>query len=316
MEATIEVSNLRKCVGATVALDGTTFTVAPGEVTGFVGLDAPDAGSALIGGQRYASLRHPLSYVGSLLDASALQPSRSTRHHSGQLKHHALTALPELAGRKEARDEQLLRPRTRPARALASASHEDDTMNETAGGRRRWCRARPRWTGVLAVTAGLVLLTAACGGSRGAVSSPSASTTSASVTSRLAYVQCVRARGVPTYPDPQSNGQEPPGTKQLFVNNPRFRTASDACRHLLPNGGQPTQTPQAGAMTQAGAVKLAGCMRTHGYPAFPDPTIDSVGQPVFNVQAAGIAGHSPHLLATIGKCVSLYHLTGLPQASN
>jgi ABC-2 type transport system ATP-binding protein len=102
MEATIEISNLRKSFGATVALDGMTFTVAPGEITGFVGpngagksttmrvilgLDAPDAGSALVGGKRYQSLRHPLSHVGSLLDASALQPSRSARNHLLWLAH-------------------------------------------------------------------------------------------------------------------------------------------------------------------------------------------------------------------------------------
>jgi ABC-type multidrug transport system ATPase subunit len=102
MEATIEISNLRKRVGATVALDGMTFTVAPGEVNGFagpngagksitmraiLGLDAPDADSTLIGGRRYQSLRHSLSHVGSLLDASALQPSRSGRSHLLWLAH-------------------------------------------------------------------------------------------------------------------------------------------------------------------------------------------------------------------------------------
>src|SRR5215469_6512377 len=61
MEATIEVSGLHKRFGPTLALDGMTFTVARGQVTGFVGpngagqsttmrvilgLDAPDAGSA------------------------------------------------------------------------------------------------------------------------------------------------------------------------------------------------------------------------------------------------------------------------------
>ncbi len=102
MEATIEVSGLRKRFGATSALDGMTFTVAPGQVTGFVGpngagksttmrvilgLDAPDDGSALIGGQPYRTLRHPLSHVGSLLDAAALQPSRSARNHLLWLAH-------------------------------------------------------------------------------------------------------------------------------------------------------------------------------------------------------------------------------------
>jgi len=102
MEATIEVSGLRKRFGPVLALDGMSFTVAPGQVTGFVGpngagksttmrvilgLDAADEGTALIGGRPYASLRHPLSHVGALLDAAALQPSRSARNHLLWLAH-------------------------------------------------------------------------------------------------------------------------------------------------------------------------------------------------------------------------------------
>ena len=52
-----------------------------------LGLDAADAGTATIGGRPYASLRHPLSQVGSLLDAGALQPSRSARNHLLWLAH-------------------------------------------------------------------------------------------------------------------------------------------------------------------------------------------------------------------------------------
>jgi ABC-2 type transport system ATP-binding protein len=52
-----------------------------------LGLDAADAGTALIGGKPYASLRHPLSCLGSLLDAGALQPSRSARNHLLWLAH-------------------------------------------------------------------------------------------------------------------------------------------------------------------------------------------------------------------------------------
>jgi hypothetical protein len=194
------------------------------------------------------------------------------------------------------------------------------SMNETTGGRRPWCPARSRRAGALAVTGGLVLLTAACGGSRGAANSPPAGTApgnsvAAAYTGRLAFVRCVRAHGVPDYPDPDSNGQEPPGTKQIFVNDPRFPAAAGACRHLLPSV-QPTQAPQRDAMTTGGALRLARCMRSHGYPAFPDPTIDSAGQPVFNVQAAGIAPHSPQVLATLRGCVSRLHLTGLPTTSS
>jgi ABC-2 type transport system ATP-binding protein len=102
MEATIEVNSLRKRFGPAVALDGMSFTVRPGQVTGFVGpngagksttmrvilgLDAAEEGTALIGGQPYRSLRHPLSHVGSLLDAAALQPSRTARNHLLWLAH-------------------------------------------------------------------------------------------------------------------------------------------------------------------------------------------------------------------------------------
>jgi ABC-2 type transport system ATP-binding protein len=95
-EATVEADGLRKRFGPALALDGMSFTVQPGQVTGFVGpngagksttmrvilgLDRADQGRALIGGRPYASLRHPLSHVGALLDAGALQPSRSARHH-------------------------------------------------------------------------------------------------------------------------------------------------------------------------------------------------------------------------------------------
>ncbi len=102
MDVGIEVAGLRKRFGSTVAVDGLSFTVAAGQVTGFVGpngagksttmriilgLDAPDQGSATIGGWPYASLRHPLSHVGSLLDAAALQPSRTGRNHLLWLAH-------------------------------------------------------------------------------------------------------------------------------------------------------------------------------------------------------------------------------------
>jgi len=102
MEATIDVSGVRKRFGPQQALDGMTFTVQPGQVTGFVGpngagksttmrvilgLDAPDDGTALVGGKPYAALRNPLAHLGALLDAGALQPSRSARNHLLWLAH-------------------------------------------------------------------------------------------------------------------------------------------------------------------------------------------------------------------------------------
>ena len=118
-QATIEVTGLRKRFGRTQALDGITFTVAPGTVTGFVGpngagksttmrvilgLDSVDEGTALIGGRPYTSLTHPMRHVGSLLDAGALQPSRSGRNHllwiarSQQLPSQRVDEVIELVG--------------------------------------------------------------------------------------------------------------------------------------------------------------------------------------------------------------------------
>jgi ABC-2 type transport system ATP-binding protein len=92
----ILVAGLRKRFGATRALDGMSFTVRPGVVTGFVGpngagksttlrvilgLDTPDEGEAAVSGRPYRSLRRPLRQVGALLDAGAIEPGRSARNH-------------------------------------------------------------------------------------------------------------------------------------------------------------------------------------------------------------------------------------------
>ncbi|GAB3448228.1 ABC transporter ATP-binding protein [Actinophytocola sediminis] len=102
MDATIEVRELRKRYGPTPAVDGLSFTVAPGRVTGFVGpngagksttmriilgLDRPDEGSALIGGLPFHQLPNPLCQVGAMLDAAAVHPARTARDHLLWLAH-------------------------------------------------------------------------------------------------------------------------------------------------------------------------------------------------------------------------------------
>jgi ABC-2 type transport system ATP-binding protein len=96
METTIEVRDVRKRYGHTTALDGLSFTVRPGLVTGFVGpngagksttmrvilgLDATDGGTATVGGRPYRTLATPLREVGALLDAGALHPVRRAHDH-------------------------------------------------------------------------------------------------------------------------------------------------------------------------------------------------------------------------------------------
>jgi ABC-2 type transport system ATP-binding protein len=92
----IDVTDLTKRFGDAVAVDGLTFRVEPGRVTGFLGpngagksttlrivlgLDAPTRGTATVAGRRYADLAAPLREVGSLLDAGAVHPGRTARDH-------------------------------------------------------------------------------------------------------------------------------------------------------------------------------------------------------------------------------------------
>jgi ABC-2 type transport system ATP-binding protein len=92
----IEVDRLTKRYGSVLAVDDLSFTVRPGQVTGFLGpngagktttmrvllgLDAPSSGSALIGGRRYAEIIRPLGQVGSLLDAEAVHGGRTAWFH-------------------------------------------------------------------------------------------------------------------------------------------------------------------------------------------------------------------------------------------
>ena len=92
----IVTHGLTKRYGDTLAVDNLSFTVSSGVVTGFLGpngsgksttmrmilgLDRPDAGSALVNGCNYAELSWPLREVGALLDAKAFHPGRSARNH-------------------------------------------------------------------------------------------------------------------------------------------------------------------------------------------------------------------------------------------
>ena len=92
----IEIIDVTKRYGHTVAVDHLSFEVRPGVVTGFlgpngagksttmrmvVGLDAPTSGRIAVDGHAYRDLRFPLHHVGALLEARAIHPGRSARDH-------------------------------------------------------------------------------------------------------------------------------------------------------------------------------------------------------------------------------------------
>lgn len=108
----IEIAGLTKRYGGRTAVDGLTFSVEPGRVTGFLGpngagksttmrmvlgLDRPDAGSVRVNGRPYVAAPLPMREVGALLDARAVHGSRTARDHLLWLAHS--NAIP--AGRVE-----------------------------------------------------------------------------------------------------------------------------------------------------------------------------------------------------------------------
>jgi ABC-2 type transport system ATP-binding protein len=115
MNGGITVAGLTKRYGPVTAVDELTFTVEPGQVTGFLGpngagktttlrmllgLVAPTAGSALIGGQRYAKLAEPRQVVGAVLETTGFHPGRTGRDH--------LRVIASSAGIQRSRIDQVL----------------------------------------------------------------------------------------------------------------------------------------------------------------------------------------------------------------
>lgn len=119
----------------------------------------------------------------------------------------------------------------------------------------------------------------------------------------LAFAGCMRAHGLPGFPDPQisTSGREmqvkiSPGG--LNPNSPAFAAATRACRHLLPNGGAPRAAGTgASVQEQAQGLKFADCLRSHGVPNFPDPERDGT----FNLPS-GLNPQAPQVQRAMQAC--------------
>lgn len=126
--------------------------------------------------------------------------------------------------------------------------------------------------------------------------SPSPAVTSSESTSSegmLAFSRCVRAHGVPDFPDPDGSGHLPPGGKEIAQSSPGFAAAQNACAHLLSSGAG---TAQQRGQKFAFALTVARCLRRHGFPAFPDPTASGQAVP------PGIDPRSPRFHAAQSAC--------------
>jgi hypothetical protein len=110
------------------------------------------------------------------------------------------------------------------------------------------------------------------GASSGSAST-SASTQATKREKGVKFAECVRAHGVPHFPDPDATGNF---NFAVDVSAATFTAAVHACKSLQPPG---TLSGHRSARQQSAALRFAACVRAHGVPDFPDPVN---GQPLIN----------------------------------
>jgi hypothetical protein len=139
-------------------------------------------------------------------------------------------------------------------------------------------RFRRTAVAIIGATA-LAPLAAACGSTSSHVAQLGSGTTRTQTTSAdaaIAFSHCMRSHGVPNFPDPDSHGNFP--AFHTGVSKQTSMAADEGCKHLLPRGGN-TGTSQQRREKITFALKVARCVRTHGFPTFPDPSGSSQASP-------------------------------------
>jgi len=177
----------------------------------------------------------------------------------------------------------------------------------------------PRLHTVLMLAAAGLLL-AACGGSgSNATASAARATTKAPAT--IALARCMRANGVPNFPDPGASGNgglqiqasQRSGSGATMsvngvpVNAPAFQAAIRTCAKDLPGGGAPTAAQS--AKLRSAALAMARCMRSHGVANFPDPIVGTgpLGGVAVRIGGSGVDPSSPAFQAASKTCMPLMH---------
>lgn len=122
------------------------------------------------------------------------------------------------------------------------------------------------------------------------------------------FAACIRAHGVPNFPDPNAQGMIQFGSAEgNDPRSPKFRSAVHACQKLLPHGLGPPTAAQL-AQVQQQLLAFSKCMRAHGITDFPDPSNGGLPQIPLN---GDLDPNSPRFQADYGACKR--HLpSGLP----
>ena len=86
--------------------------------------------------------------------------------------------------------------------------------------------------------------------------------------SALRFSRCMRANGVPNFPDPGPGESKTGSGSDINLQPPAAQSAFDACQKYLPQSGHSPPVP---ASVRREEIALARCMRANGVPNFPDP---------------------------------------------
>jgi hypothetical protein len=177
---------------------------------------------------------------------------------------------------------------------------------------------------ILIALALLAVTAAGCGSkptSSGVAQLPSATTTTNAASqnagaptggskadSARQFSVCMRAHGLPNFPDPKVSAG---GGMSLSLDNssglnpdsPQFKAAQKSCEKLMPDGGKPDAATQ--AKMQAQMLKFSACMRSHGLANFPDPVFSQGGARVtLGGKGSGLNPNSPVFKAAQKACQS------------
>jgi hypothetical protein len=171
-----------------------------------------------------------------------------------------------------------------------------------------------------------LLVTGCTGGSSGAhvaelsatatnlSSSSGSSVAPAQGTGALAFARCMRAHGLPNWPDPESNGVfDKSKLQQAGYSGSQTRAVEDGpCKNILPTQA-PTASQTITAQQQQDYVNAVACMRSHGITDFPDPTFS--GGHVTLVPPPGIDTNGTECTAAQHICQQLIP-AGLPYSGS
>jgi hypothetical protein len=175
-------------------------------------------------------------------------------------------------------------------------------------------------TRILAVAACLALLMCGCGSASGGPGATPTASGSSNTEKEVAYADCMHSHGVQgvsvsggdgiTIKSPGNSGGTG-GSGGQSVPPSQFTSAMDACRHLLPNGGQLSQTQQAQNLKRQ--LAFAQCMRSHGVPDYPDPSSNGSSSISVNGNSSSdLNPSSPRFQKAQQDCQSLVPGGGAP----